>query len=262
MVDPRELLRKHGLSPKKSFGQSFLVDANIVRKIADACRPDGATVIEIGAGTGVLTAALAPRAKKLVAIERDRDLAELLRAELPDVEIVEDDAQTVPLDPFLPGVLCGNLPYQITGQLIRRAVEHADRIERAVFMVQLEVAERLVARPGTKDYGALTVFTGAAFSVKKLFDVGRHAFHPPPNVTSAVVELLPRKDRVAETETFRRLVKGAFEMRRKTLRNAWRAVAPKDALERAAKGAGISLDARGETLSVDDFAKMSEGLKS
>jgi 16S rRNA (adenine1518-N6/adenine1519-N6)-dimethyltransferase len=269
MADTRKILEERGLAPKKSFGQCFLQDGRVIDRIVRACVPDDeidrANVVEIGAGTGALTLQLFGRARHVVAIERDRDCVRVLRELFtdPKIEIVDADAKTAPIEKWLarpPRVLCGNLPYQITGQLLRRAVELAGRIDRTVFMVQLEVAERLVAPPGNKHYGALTVFTRAAFSVEKLFNVGRHAFYPVPKVTSAVVQLIPRKDRVVETDTFRSLVKGAFEMRRKTLRNAWSRIAPRETLERAAKAAGISLDARGETLSVEEFAKMGSAL--
>jgi 16S rRNA (adenine1518-N6/adenine1519-N6)-dimethyltransferase len=270
MADSRRTLREHGLSPKKSFGQSFLQDGNVIMKIACACVPDDeverANVVEIGAGTGALTLQLFGRARQVVAIERDRDLVKILRRLFthPKMHILEDDAQTVDIAGWLvepPRVLCGNLPYQLTGKLLRRTIELAGTIDRAVFMVQSEVADRLVAEPGSKDYGALTVFTRAAMSVERLFTVRRNSFYPPPAVTSAVVRLVPRNDRIPETEMFRTLVKRAFEMRRKTLRNAWSKVAPRETLERAAKAAGISLDARGETLSVDEFAKMGNQLR-
>jgi 16S rRNA (adenine1518-N6/adenine1519-N6)-dimethyltransferase len=267
--DPRAILRSHGLTAKKSFGQCFLVDPNIVRKIADACVPDAeigrASVVEIGAGTGALTSALLPRAKKLVAIERDRDLVIVLRDLFPEpnVDVIEGDAQTVPIAfaGHHPAVLCGNLPYQLTGRLLRRAVESVE-IDRAVFMVQLEVCERLLAAAGSKEYGALTVFVRAALNVERVMTVGRGAFHPQPDVTSAVVRLIPRPDRIPETPTFRALVKGAFATRRKTLRNAWSGVAAKSDLERAATASSISLDARGETLSVEAFARMASALET
>ncbi len=275
MSDARALLRGAGLSPKKSFGQNFLVAPHVVESIARACVPDAeigrAHVLELGAGLGVLTKALAARAKRVVAVERDRDLVPLLESELAPfddkVEIIEGDAQTADPSVLLaaadgPRVLCGNLPYQITGRLLEQATVHADSIERAVFMVQLEVAERLAAEPGTKEYGGLTVFVRAAFRTDKLFNVSKGSFHPPPDVTSAVILLEAlRPRRAEETPTFRALVRGAFGMRRKTLRNAWASVASSEEVARAASAAGVSLDARGETLSVDDFAAVAKALE-
>lgn len=272
--DARTLLREAGLAPKKSFGQNFLVAEPITRAIAAACVHDdevgSAHVVEIGAGTGALTRLLAERARSVVAIERDRDLVPLLEKEFAGtrVRVVEADAQTAPLEALLgeapegsARVLCGNLPYSITGSLLRLAVERAASFDRAVFMVQDEVASRLVAAPGGKDWGALTVFTQAALAPRRLLRAPPGAFHPPPEVTSAVVELLPlRPPRAVETSQFRALVRAAFEARRKTLRNAWSRIAPADVLAAAASRAGISLQARGETLSVDDFARMESAL--
>jgi 16S rRNA (adenine1518-N6/adenine1519-N6)-dimethyltransferase len=273
--DPRAILRDAGLRPKKGFGQNFLVASGIASAIAEACVHEDemakARVVEIGAGTGVLTRLLAARARSVAAIERDRDLVPLLERETADagVRVVEGDAQTVDLvdllgdpEPGSPRVLCGNLPYAITGPLLRRTIEHADHLERAVFMVQDEVAQRLGARPGTKEWGALTVFVRAAFDVRRVLGVSPGAFHPPPEVSSAVVELVPvRPPRAVETTRFRELVRGAFGARRKTLRNAWSRVAPDAAtLEAAAERAGVSLQARGETLEVEAFARMADAL--
>jgi 16S rRNA (adenine1518-N6/adenine1519-N6)-dimethyltransferase len=278
VTDARTILKRVGLAPKRSFGQNFLVSPHVVDAIARACVRDDevgrARVLELGAGLGVLTRALAERARMIVAVERDRDLVPVLAEELAPlvetgrVRIVEGDAQAVdpkellgPAEDGFPRVLAGNLPYQITGSLLERAVAHADDVDRVVFMVQLEVAERLNAAPGTKEYGALTVFVRAAFRTTKLFDVSRSSFHPPPEVTSAVVLLEPRRPRIAEeTDRFRALVKAAFGMRRKTLRNAWSRIAEGDRLAAAAAKAGISLDARGETLDVEDFARVAATL--
>lgn len=280
MSDARAVLRRLGLAPKKSFGQNFLVSPHVIEAIARACVPDGqvgrARVLELGAGLGVLTNALAMRARSVVAVERDRDLVPVLAEELGEhiatgrLRIVEGDAQAVDprellgdADAESPRVLAGNLPYQITGRLLERAVAHADAVDRVVFMVQLEVAERLAAQPGTKAYGALTVFVRAAYRVVKLFDVSPGSFYPPPGVTSAVVLLEPLRPRLAEeTDLFRALVKGAFGARRKTLRNAWSRVAEPARIAQAAERAAISLDARGETLDVEAFARMASFLAS
>ncbi|MGH7285101.1 MAG: 16S rRNA (adenine(1518)-N(6)/adenine(1519)-N(6))-dimethyltransferase RsmA, partial [Polyangiaceae bacterium] len=228
-----------------------------------------ATVVELGAGLGALTSLLASRASRVIAVERDRDLVPLLRESMkafPEVEVVEDDAQSIDLaarfaNAGTPRVLCGNLPYQITGKLLGIATRNATLFDRAIFMVQKEVADRLRASPSTKDYGALTVFAQAAFDVTLVRTVPPGAFFPPPDVTSAVIAMsTTRPPRARETETFRALVKGAFAQRRKTLRNAWRSLGA-DKIERAAKSAGISLDARGETLDVEAFAKMASFLE-
>ncbi|MGH7438350.1 MAG: 16S rRNA (adenine(1518)-N(6)/adenine(1519)-N(6))-dimethyltransferase RsmA [Polyangiaceae bacterium] len=289
--DPRVVLRSANLRPKKALGQNFLVAEPIARAIAEACVLDAevgrARVVEIGAGTGALTRWLVERAGSVVAIERDRDLVPLLResfgggggevgvagagagAGAGATKIVEADARTVdlpsllgPPDPASPRVLCGNLPYAITGELLRRAVESAAHFERAVFMVQSEVATRLAAAPGGKEWGALTVFVHAAFSVRRVLKAPPGAFHPAPDVSSAVVELIPlRPPRAVETPAFRTLVRRAFEARRKTLRNAWAGIAPtSEALEAAARQAGVSLDARGETLDVEAFARVEKEL--
>ncbi len=273
-ADPRRVLREAGLAPKKSFGQNFLVSPHAVDAIARACVPEAevgrAVVVEIGAGTGVLTAALLERARRVVGVERDRDLVPLLRATFAGaiargaLDVQEADAKRVDLGALLgaeaPRVLAGNLPYQLTGPLLERCVQNARVMERAVVMVQAEVAARLLAAPGGKEYGALTVFVRAAFDVTRVLAVSRGSFYPAPEVDSAVVALVPRAARIEETGTFRALVRAAFGARRKTLRNAWKGVAPREVLERAAEAAGVSLGARGETLLPEDFARVAASL--
>ena len=278
VTEVRDLLRASGLSPKKSFGQSFLVSEGILRTMVTACVPESevgrARVVELGAGLGALTRELVPRAIHVTAVERDRDLIPVLERTLQSaidegrLTLSEFDAQRFDVEGAFAGkegtrVLCGNLPYSITGKLLRLASLHAEHVDRVVFMVQKEVADRLVARPGGKDYGALTVFARAVFDVELRARVPAGAFHPAPRVSSAIVVLIPvRPPRARETEAFRALVKAAFAMRRKTLRNAWRSVAPDGAaLEQLAAEAGISLDARGETLDVEAYARLAGKLE-
>lgn len=273
-VDARALLREAGLRPKRSFGQNFLVDDHVLDAIARACVPDPelerARVLELGAGLGALTAKLAARAARVDAVERDRELVPSLEALFAEeraagrVVVHEADAQQVDVAALLgasaPRVLCGNLPYQITGALLERAVHAAAALDRAVFMVQLEVADRIVADPGSKTYGALSVFVQAAFRARRVLRVGPGSFHPPPDVASAVIELVPSR-RAEETPTFRALVRAAFGARRKTLRNAWGKAAPDAAtLLAAATEAGVDLERRGETLAVEDFARVAAAL--
>jgi 16S rRNA (adenine1518-N6/adenine1519-N6)-dimethyltransferase len=258
-------------APKKRFGQNFLTEPRTAARIAErATTPPGGTVLEIGPGTGALTAPLLERAGCVIAIERDADLMPGLRerfaAELDAgrLTLIEGDASAIDWPPLFvgrppPHTLAGNVPYNITGLLIELAVDAADSLDAAVFMVQKEVADRLIAAPGSKEYGALTVFTRAAFSIERLFIVRAGSFFPRPDVDSAVVQFSPeRPRRAAESPAFKSLVKAAFGMRRKTLRNAWRGVlgwSDQELATRAA-AAGVSLDARGETLSVEQFRAM------
>lgn len=265
-----ETLRARGLHPKKRFGQNFLTDAHAARTIAEAATiPQGGSVLEIGPGLGALTRPLLERAGRVVAVEYDRDLVPILEAELAEpiaqgrLRIIEGDALDQDWRALLDGgpeprVLAGNLPYLITGRLLERAIKIADHLDRAVFMVQAEVADRLAAPPDAEAYGALSVFVQAAFHVRKILTVRGGAFYPRPEVDSAVVLLEPHRPRRAdETPAFQQAVKAAFGARRKTLRNAWKGLYgwSKPELELRAGEAGISLDARGETLSVDDFAR-------
>lgn len=266
----RPALRTGGVAPKKRFGQNFLTEPRTARAIAEAATtPEGGTVLEIGPGTGALTIPLLERAR-VIAIERDPDLIPVLRDRFTEalaqgrLTLIEGDATAIDWPSLFgdgprPHTLAGNVPYLITGLLIELATKAADHLDAVVFMVQKEVADRLTAAPGTKDYGALTVFTQAAFRVERLMVVRAGSFFPRPEVDSAVVRLTPERPRRAlETDAFRAAVKAAFGMRRKTLRNAWRGLcgwSDEEIASRAA-AAGISLDARGETLGVEQFQRM------
>ncbi len=270
----RALLEHYGLTPKKSFGQNFLADPGIAARIAALASAGSQTVIEIGAGLGALTAPLLERTSHVIAIERDRDLVPVLAqrfaAELGQgrLELLEADAKSVDYLELLqrvppPVTLAGNLPYQLTGPLLQRSTALAPQLARAVFMLQAEVADRLLAPAGSEHYGGLSVFVQAQYAPRRAFSVGRGAFLPPPKVSSAVVVLEPHPAPLAEeTPRFQALVHGAFQQRRKQLRNAWATLAPSERLERAALAAGVSLEARGETLTVEDYARMAQALGS
>ena len=274
-MHPKEQLHQYGLRPKRSFGQNFLTDPNIARKIVETALPEpGGNVVEIGPGLGALTGLLLERADNVTAIEVDRDLAAALRRPQNSLQhhsklvVLEQDAKAADLIGLLrqgpaPAVLIGNLPYNITGPLIRRAIEVADCVARTVFLIQQEVCDRLTAAPGTSAYGAMTVFVQLRYSTRRAFVVRRGAFFPQPGVDSALVVLTPHGEPMArETDTLRKLIHAAFAQRRKKLKNAWNVLnAPgATALAPAAARAGIDLDARGERLSVADFVRMAQEL--
>jgi 16S rRNA (adenine1518-N6/adenine1519-N6)-dimethyltransferase len=263
--DARDLLRKYGLAPKRSFSQNFLIQPGATARIADATAELGTQVVELGPGLGALTHALLARGCHVLAVELDRDMVYVLRKELGNhehLEIRQGDAADLDLTAYSKAcgaklVVTGNLPYQATGAILRQVVHHREALVGAVLMVQREVRDRLVAEPGTKEYGALTVFVRAGFVVETIGRLRPGSFHPPPQVDSAVVRLLPRPVPLAdETAMFRAVVRAAFQMRRKTLRNALRTLGPPDRCREAASRAGIDLGRRGETLSVQEFGKL------
>jgi len=263
--DVRDLLRKYELQPKRSFSQNFLIQPGAIAQIADAALAMGEQLVELGPGLGALTHALLERGATVVAVELDRDMVHVLREEFADWERLEvrcGDAAELDLDAHSKAcgsklVVTGNLPYQATGAIIRRVIAHAAVLDGAILMVQREVRDRLVAQPATKEYGALTVFTRAAFEVDTLCRLRPGSFYPAPKVESAVVRFLPRQTPLAEeTESFRTVVRAAFQMRRKTLRNALRALADGDRAEGVLSEAGIDPGRRGETLSIEEFARL------
>jgi 16S rRNA (adenine1518-N6/adenine1519-N6)-dimethyltransferase len=271
----------------RPLGQHFLADPAILDRIVDAIDPQpGDLVLEIGPGTGTLTRRLAPRVGRVVAIERDARLAAALRrAEggtppLPEtVTVVEGDALAVDWPATLGGApgrhpaasrdrpaagagfkVIGNIPYYVTSPLIERALR-PPLPAVVVFLVQREVADRVVAAPGRKAYGALSVGVQAVARAERLFVVRRGAFRPPPAVDSAVLRLTPRPDPVVASEeraAFRAFVVGLFGQRRKQLARALREAAGLSAAEatQACAAVGVPPSARPETLTVADFARL------
>lgn len=265
-----DLLASHGLKPLKKFGQNFLCDANIVNKIADSIGlspEEGA--LEVGPGLGVLTRALAARTGKVVAVEIDRGMVAVLKEtlrDLPNAEIIEGDilktdlagiSQTMPEGGFH---ACGNLPYYITAKTILRLMESGAKSLTA--MVQKEVAERLAAPPGSKNYGALTASVGYYAVPKLLFTVPGRCFYPMPDVDSAVVQMkMEQSPFEAPRPIYERVVRAAFSMRRKTLVNNLSAAFGGKGVSRAAAAEvllslGIPQNVRAEMLSPADFARL------
>jgi 16S rRNA (adenine1518-N6/adenine1519-N6)-dimethyltransferase len=268
--DPRRVLGRHGLAPKRSFSQNFLISESAVARIAEAVAPaPGELVVELGPGLGTLTGALLRAGASVVAIEQDRAMIAVLAAEFttPRLRVREGDAATVDyaaLGAEL-GVsrlaVAGNLPYAVTGGILRTLTLARAHLSRAVVMVQREVRDRLLALPGTSEYGALTVFVQGAFAVTPVVSVPPGAFHPAPKVASAVVKLVPLAvPRAEETPALRGVVRAVFDARRKTLRNALGRVYGSARAGRALDTLGLDPQRRGETLAVEQFAALAAQL--
>ena len=260
---------------RKRFGQHFLEDV-WVRKVVAAVAPQAYDVIlEIGPGTGALTRPIAGSARLVIGVELDRDLAaDLASHALPNVQVVQADILEVDLARVLPPPpeanrirIVGNLPYNISSPILFRFLEaHAadPRIIDATVMLQKEVADRLVAAPGTRDYGVLTVLLGRRAQMTHLLTLPPGAFRPPPKVTSAVVRLdfRPDTDVIAAPPHFDAMVRALFTRRRKTLGNALAAHAglPAAAMAQLVTGIGIDPRRRPETLTIAEFAAVAERL--
>jgi 16S rRNA (adenine1518-N6/adenine1519-N6)-dimethyltransferase len=249
---------------RRRFGQHFLHDPGVIARIVAAIDPrPGERLVEIGPGTGALTLPLLARCGRLDAIEIDRDLVpELRRRAAGAGELVVHEADVLDFDfRALRGAgpplrVCGNLPYNISTPLLFRLVDAGAAISDMHFMLQKEVVERIVADPGGKDYGRLTVMLAAACSSEFLFRVGRGAFQPPPAVDSAVVRLVPHAHPpfpLPDPGRFARIVAAAFQMRRKMLRNSLRGLVD----EAAFAAAGVDPARRPETLTPAEFARLS-----
>ena len=258
---------------RKRFGQHFLEPAWVAKLIESLAPAPDDVFFEIGPGRGALTKPLAPRVARLIAVEIDRDLAAALPAQLPDhVRIVQGDV----LDVDLPGLLrgerhpvrvVGNLPYNVSSPILFRLLRAANEgrlFSDATLMLQKEVADRLVAKPGEADYGVLAIQVALLADVERILTLPPGAFRPPPKVTSAVVRLTfrPPLADVGDPAIFERLVRGLFLQRRKTLRNALAPVAA--SLGRSAaeliERAGVDARSRPEALTVLDMARLSRAV--
>ena len=272
----KETLKQHDFHFKKKYGQNFITDTNLLRKIVSSADvgPDD-IIVEIGPGAGTLTRALASAAKCVIAIEIDAELAPIITESLAGCDnfhLVLGDALDLDLDALVAEKtgaparykIVANLPYYITTPLVMHFLEQGFAIDRIVIMVQREVAERFQAVPGTKAYGAVTVALSYYGDVRLAFMVPRTLFTPQPDVDSAVVDIRPYAQKPHEARDpalFRQLVKAAFGQRRKTLSNALKASGlPPEALSQALDECAIDPKRRGETLSVAEFVALSNVL--
>lgn len=268
-----DLVKKHGFKFTKSLGQNFLIDDNIVDKIvAGAGIGPGDKIIEVGPGIGTLTREMASRAQNLMAVEIDKNLIPILEDTLGDydnVKIVNEDIIKTDIRGLIdenlgggPVKLVANLPYYITTPIIMRFLEENINVTDIVVMVQKEVAERMNAQPGGKDFGALSVAVQYYCDTEIVAKVPRHLFVPQPNVDSIVIALRVRPERkykVDDEDLYFKVVKAAFGQRRKTLLNSISSMGnlAKDQVKEALEEAGIDPNRRGETLSLDEFAILS-----
>lgn len=270
----REILNTYNLRAKKNFGQNFLVDASVTGRMASTLRDDG-VVIEVGPGIGSLTEELAKRAKHVRSYEIDERLIPVLEDTLKDydnVEIVLQDILETDINKELQPLVdkykhiefAANLPYYITTPVLFKLFESSIPFEKIVVMIQKEVADRFSAKPGTKEYGALSVESQYLYDVKKLFNVPRTSFNPAPNVDSAVISFTKHeKNKTVDNEKlFFELVKACFKQRRKTLYNNLREYFDsKEKAELLLLKANIPLETRAEMLDLNQYIELYKALK-
>jgi 16S rRNA (adenine1518-N6/adenine1519-N6)-dimethyltransferase len=232
---------------KKRFGQNFLIDELIIDNIVAAINPQFEdNMLEIGVGTGAITLPLLAQLKRLNIVEIDNDLIKFWQAKnIPNLKINHSDILKFDLTQLGNNLrVVGNLPYNISSPILFKILDNIDIIQDMTFMLQSEVAQRITATPNNKIYGRLSVMLQAFFKTELLFSVPNTAFEPPPKVQSAIIRLTPLQNKITNKENFAFVVKSAFRMKRKTLRNNLKDIVP---------SSKIDLSLRAENLSVDDF---------
>ena len=269
----KEIVNKHNFKFSKSLGQNFLIDDNVIDKIIARSRlSETDKIIEVGPGIGTLTREMGKTAQNVVAIEIDKTLIPILKetlADLDNVEVVNEDILKVDIQGLInekldggPVKLIANLPYYITTPIVMKFLEEDIPVTDIVVMVQKEVADRMNAKPSTKDYGALSVAVQYYCDTEIVAKAPRHMFVPQPNVDSIVIGLHVRSERkykVDNEDIFFKTVKASFGQRRKTLLNSLGGLGflTKDQIKEALQAANIDAKRRGETLSIDEFANLS-----
>jgi len=262
------VVEKYDLTPNKSWGQNFIFDLNLTRKIARAANlSSNETIFEIGPGPGALTRALfIEGAGKIIAIERDKRAITAL-SELVDIcngklELISDDALKVPINKMgvLPRRIVANLPYNIATQLLLNWLQTPNAFKAITVMVQKEVAMRICAKPGTSNYGRLSIITQWLTRPKMLFDIPASAFHPKPKVTSTLLEIIPRSQPLfpAKRQILEKITAQAFGQRRKMLRSSLKKVGGDDLL----LATNIDPTLRPENLSIEDFCRLAQAYKT
>ena len=272
----KEVVQKHNFKFSKSLGQNFLIDTNVIDRILEGARvKEGDYVIEVGPGIGTLTKEMGRSAEKVVAIEIDKTLIPILEETLedfPNIEVINQDILKVNVQELVkeklnggPVKLVANLPYYITTPIVMKFLEEDIPVTDIVVMVQKEVADRMNAKPNTKDYGALSVAVQYYCDTEIVAKAPRHMFMPQPNVDSTVIGLHVREEQIYHVDNediFFKTVKASFGQRRKTLLNSLGGLGflSKDQIKEALKEANIDEQRRGETLSVEEFASLSNAV--
>ncbi|AEE90287.1 Ribosomal RNA small subunit methyltransferase A [Tepidanaerobacter acetatoxydans Re1] len=272
-------MKKYNIKADKRLGQHFLIDSRPLLSMIEAAQlsPED-EVLEIGPGLGVLTLELGTRAKRVVAVEKDRQLIPVLddlTRDFKNICILEEDVLKLDLEKMSESLFGGrfkviaNLPYYITNPIIMKIIENRNMVTLAVLMVQKEVAQRLTACPGKKDYGILSIAVKLYADVNMICTIGRESFLPPPKVESAVVRLTLRQEprvQLKDESFFFKVVEAAFGERRKTIKNSLKsrlalAGTDLDIIDKALEAAGIDALRRGETLSIEEYARLAEELQ-
>lgn len=272
----KEVVQKHNFKFSKSLGQNFLIDTNVIDRILEGARvQEGDYVIEVGPGIGTLTKEMGRTAEKVVAIEIDKTLIPILEetlADFPNIEVINQDILKVDVQELVkeklnggPVKLIANLPYYITTPIVMKFLEEDIPVTDIVVMVQKEVADRMNAQPNSKDYGALSVAVQYYCDTEIVAKAPRHMFMPQPNVDSTVIGLHVREERkynVDNEDIFFKTVKASFGQRRKTLLNSLGGLGflSKDQIKVALQEANIDEKRRGETLSIEEFASLSNAV--
>jgi len=271
----KNIMQSHGLFPKKRLGQNFLVDHNMLTKIADACaiKPDE-YIVEIGPGLGGLTIELAKRSRAVVAIEVDTSLEPILQeltSEYHNIKYLFRDILKVDLETELqkligvqnvsPYQVCANIPYNITTPILFQLLENCPNMQSATLMMQKEVGNRLLAKPGSKEYGRLTITTAYYADVELVMNVSRNCFYPKPDVDSVVVKITPQRPKkvlIPQEEVFKNFLRVAFQKRRKQIINITSSFFGLDKVNASQKlqELGLAINLRPEELNIKDIAEL------
>ncbi len=270
----KQAMQEYQFHPRKKWGQNFLVDRNITNKIIESCMPiDGQYVVEIGPGLGALTGTLAQRSLGVLAIEIDHgfepilseltvqhDNVRLLFADVLSIDIEQELMRAFALKEVPSYMVCANIPYNITSPILFKLLEQCSSLTAATLMIQKEVAQRIVAGPGSKTYGLLSISAGYYATTQYVMTVSRHCFYPEPEVDSSVIRIIPREimPEVYDEKLFKTLLKAAFQKRRKTMLNICNSIFPQEKaqVEDTIKSIGLDPGARPENLSMEDFVAL------